>query len=76
MVYMDFRWVLLNPVYSILPSHPVYHIPLRLYLISQLYVCVVVFVRGEAVLLQALPIPSLSEREPKDARPECPPYAF
>lgn len=38
--------------------------------------CVCVFLRGEAILLPALPIPSLSEREPKDARPECPPYAF
>lgn len=35
-----------------------------------------VLLRGKAILLPALPIPSLSEREPKDARSECPPYAF
>lgn len=35
-----------------------------------------VFLRGKAILLPTLPIPSLSEREPKDTCPECPPYAF
>lgn len=34
------------------------------------------FFRGEAILLPPLPVPSLSEREPKDARPERPPHAF
>ena len=44
--------------------------------LSNVCVCVCVLLRGEAILLPALPIPSISEREPKDARPECPPYAF
>lgn len=47
------------------------------HLTFQLKVCIVcVFPRGEAILLPALPIPSISEREPKDTRPECPPFAF
>lgn len=40
------------------------------------FIFLCMFSRGKAIQLPALPIPSLSEREPKDARPKCPPLAF
>lgn len=49
---------------------------MHLSLLSVLCVCVCVSSRREAILLPPLPIPSLAEREPKDARPECPPHAI
>lgn len=51
----------------LMPSHVAYVWPV---------VCLCLFCRGKAILLPALPIPSISEREPKDARAERPPHAF
>lgn len=42
----------------------------------KMFIFVCMFSRGKAIQLPALPIPSLSEREPKDARPKCPPLTF
>lgn len=57
-----------NAMHDVLPGPP---------MTFQLNLCIMcLFLRGEAILLPALPIPSFSERELKDACPECPPHAF